>query len=244
MVPTEELVREMMAAFDAEGLPWPAGRLGPASRGATGDAALAWAAITGVGGSKYNERAVLSCRKAGLKHEDVSMAVLCQPVVQSQYAFVLHTTNPQTGDAGEIYGEVVCGMGEALVGNFAGRALSFVARKDDLSNPRVIGFPSKANGLFTDAPTLIFRSDSNGEDLEGFAGAGLYDSIQMHEATLRAVDYSSDPLVADDQFRAQALAAISHAAFEIEQALGSAQDIEGCIASDGALYVVQTRPQV
>ena len=54
--------------------------------------------------------------------------------------------------------------GTALVGNFAGRALSFVARKDDLSNPRVTGFPSKANGLFTDAPTLIFRSDSNGED--------------------------------------------------------------------------------
>ena len=26
MVPTEELVREMMAAFDAEGLPWPRGK--------------------------------------------------------------------------------------------------------------------------------------------------------------------------------------------------------------------------
>jgi alpha-glucan,water dikinase len=50
--------------------------------------------------------------------------------------------------------------------------------------------------------------------------------------------------VADEQFRAQALAAIAHAANEIEQALGSAQDIEGCIAADGALFVVQTRPQV
>jgi len=27
--------------------------------------------------------------------------------------------------------------------------------------------------------SLIFRSDSNGEDLEGYAGAGLYDSITM-----------------------------------------------------------------
>ena len=244
MVPTQALVEEMMACFAAERLPWPEGQLGPASRGGSGAGVDAWAAITGVWGSKYNERAVLSCRKAGIKHEDVSMAVLCQPVVQAQYAFVLHTTNPQTGDAGEIYGEVVCGMGEALVGNFAGRALSFVARKDDLSNPRVIGYPSKANGLFTDAPTLIFRSDSNGEDLEGFAGAGLYDSIQMDEATLRPVDYGQDPLVTDEEFRAQALAAIAHAAAEIEHALGSAQDIEGCIAADGALYVVQTRPQV
>ena len=184
---------------------------------------------------QYNET-----EKAG----DVSMAVLCQPVVQARYAFVLHTTNPQTSDPNEIYGEVVCGMGEALVGNFAGRAMSFVARKDDLTNPRVTGFPSKANGLFTDAPTLIFRSDSNGEDLEGFAGAGLYDSIQMHEAELRQIDYSSDPMVSDEKFRAQALAAIAHAADEIERALGSPQDIEGCIAADGALYVVQTRPQV
>jgi len=244
MVPTDELTREMSTAFAAERLDWPEGRFGPASRGGSGAAAQAWAAITGVWASKYNERAVLSCRKAGLTHEDVSMAVLCQPVVRARYAFVLHTTNPQTSDPNEIYGEVVCGMGEALVGNFPGRAMSFVANKNDLTNPRVIGFPSKANGLFTDRPTLIFRSDSNGEDLEGFAGAGLYDSIQMHEATMRAVDYSTDPMVSDEQFRGQALAAIAHAANEIELALGSPQDIEGCIAADGALYVVQTRPQV
>ena len=32
-------------------------------------------------------------------------------------------------------------------------------------------------GLFLAEDSLIFRSDSNGEDLEGFAGAGLYDSV-------------------------------------------------------------------
>ena len=208
-----------------------------------GAAAKAWAAITGVWASKYNERAVLSCRKAGLTHEDVSMAVLCQPVVQARYAFVLHTVNPQTGNPDEIYGEIVCGMGEALVGNFAGRAMSFVANKNDLSNPRVTGFPSKANGLFTDHPTLIFRSDSNGEDLEGFAGAGLYDSIQMDEPQLRSVDYSADPLVSDEQFRGQVLAAIAHAAYEVEKTLRSPQDIEGCVVGDD-IYVLQSRNQV
>jgi alpha-glucan,water dikinase len=147
MVPTPELVDEMARSFAAERLPWPQGNFGPAGAGGDGAAAQAWAAITGVWASKYNERAVLSCRKAGLSHENVSMAVLCQPVVQSQYAFVLHTTNPQTGNPDEIYGEIVCGMGEALVGNFPGRALSFVARKDDLTNAKVTGFPSKANGL-------------------------------------------------------------------------------------------------
>jgi hypothetical protein len=39
---------------------------------------------------------------------------------------------------------------------------------------QVLGFPSKRIGLFC-PDTLIFRSDSNGEDLEGYAGAGLYD---------------------------------------------------------------------
>jgi phosphoenolpyruvate synthase/pyruvate phosphate dikinase len=40
----------------------------------------AWRAITGVWASKWNERAFLACRKAGLKHADLNMAVLCQQV--------------------------------------------------------------------------------------------------------------------------------------------------------------------
>lgn len=48
-------------------------------------------------------------------------------VVPAEYAFVLHTANPVTGKLGEVFGEVVVGMGEALVGNHPGRALSFRA---------------------------------------------------------------------------------------------------------------------
>lgn len=39
---------------------------------------------------------------------------------------------------------------------------------------QVIGYPSKLIGLYC-KQSIIFRSDSNGEDLEGYAGAGLYD---------------------------------------------------------------------
>ncbi len=39
---------------------------------------------------------------------------------------------------------------------------------------QVLGYPSKRVGLFI-KQSIIFRSDSNGEDLEGYAGAGLYD---------------------------------------------------------------------
>jgi len=34
------------------------------------------------------------------------MAVLVQEIIQADYAFVIHTTNPSTGDETEIYAEV------------------------------------------------------------------------------------------------------------------------------------------
>ena len=52
-------------------------------------------------------------------------------------------------------------------------------------------YPSKSDGMFV-RESLIFRSDSNGEDLEGYAGAGLYDSITMDTTELRKVDYAAD----------------------------------------------------
>ena len=57
-----------------------------------------WAAIKQVWASKWNERAVLSLRRAKLSHSALQMAVLCQEVVPAQYAFVAHTTNPTTGE--------------------------------------------------------------------------------------------------------------------------------------------------
>lgn len=51
-------------------------------------------------------------------------------------------------------------------------------------------------------------------------------------------------IVSDDNFRRSLLSAVLKAGFEIEKALGSAQDIEGVIDADGKLTVVQTRPQV
>lgn len=50
---------------------------------------------------------------------------LVMQVVPAQYAFVVHTANPISKQKGTTFGEVVMGMGEALVGNYPGRALSF-----------------------------------------------------------------------------------------------------------------------
>ena len=89
----------------------------------------------------------------------------------------MHTANPITGARNEIFGEVVAGMGEALVGNSPGRALSFSAAapaNGAAANVTLLSLPSKRLGMFSPRglSNLIARSDSNGEDLEAFAGAG------------------------------------------------------------------------
>jgi alpha-glucan, water dikinase len=93
--------------------------------------------ITQVWASKWNERAYFSTRKVKLDHDYLSMAVLVQEVVSADYAFVIHTTNPSSGDDSEIYAEVVKGLGETLVGAYPGRALSFVCKKDDLNSTKI-----------------------------------------------------------------------------------------------------------
>ncbi|CAI5512548.1 unnamed protein product [Closterium sp. Naga37s-1] len=230
-----QLVSDLKEAMKRSNMPWPGDE-------GEGRWEKAWGAITRVWASKWNERAYVSMRKARLHFNSLSMAVLVQEIVRADYAFVVHTENPSTGDKNQIYAEVVKGLGETLVGAFAGRALSFSADKGHTDRPKVLGFPSKRVGLFIRS-SIIFRSDSNGEDLEGYAGAGLYDSVPMDEEEERVVDYSSDPLVVDSAFQHSILSKIASAGEAIEQLLGSAQDIEGVI-KDGKLYVVQTRPQM
>jgi len=203
----------------------------------------AWGAITGVWASKWNDRAYISTRNVGIDHTGLRMSVLCQPIIPAEYAFVIHTTNPSTEDPDEIYAELVCGLGETLVGNYPGRALAFTCNKAPGATPQVKGYPSKSIGLFTDE-TLIFRSDSNGEDLEGYAGAGLYESIPMIEPAARFIDYNAKPIVWDKETQIALLRGIADVAIAVEQACnGVPQDIEGVIRADGAVFVVQTRPQ-
>ncbi|XP_051122172.1 alpha-glucan water dikinase, chloroplastic isoform X2 [Andrographis paniculata] len=230
-----QLVNELKEKMQGSGMPWP---------GDEGEQRWeqAWMAIKKVWASKWNERAYFSTRKVKLDHDYLCMAVLVQEIINADYAFVIHTTNPSSGDSTEIYAEVVKGLGETLVGAYPGRALSFICKKNDLSSPQVLGYPSKPIGLFIQR-SIIFRSDSNGEDLEGYAGAGLYDSVPMDEEEKVVLDYSTDPLIVDGSFRHSILSSIAGAGNAIEDLYGSAQDIEG-VVKDGKIYVVQTRPQM
>ncbi len=199
-----------------------------------------WGTINRVWASKWNDRAYYSRVANTIPHQDLSIAVLIQQVVEADYAFVIHTVNPLNGSDDEIFAEVVLGMGETLVGNYPGRAFGFICTKQDLQCS-TLSYPSKSRGLYGHG--VIFRSDSNGEDLEEFAGAGLYDSYLAEAPQKRLLDYTEEPLVQDTQFRQRMMRDIAKIGLEVEQACGTPQDIEGAI-QQGKYYVVQTRPQV
>ena len=93
--------------------------------------------------SKWNDRAWLSRRAQAVPEPDLYMAVLLQAIVPADYAFVLHTADPVTGAAGQLHGEVVAGMGEALVGNFPGRALAFSVEVRSAHSARFAGAGSR-----------------------------------------------------------------------------------------------------
>lgn len=224
--PPAQLMPALQAAVEAHGA-------------SAGDARW-WEALTGVWASSWNDRAYHACRRAGIQPSDVAMAVLVQRIVPAEYSFVVHTRHP-TGDPSELYAEIVLGLGEVLVGNYAGRALAFAAPRDGSAAPRVTCLPSK--GVAMSGSGLIFRSDSNAEDLEDFAGAGLFDSITARETSERVLRYGGEPLVDDAAFREKLLKGIASLSMAVEKAAGGGpQDIEGCYAG-GKYFVVQTRPQ-
>jgi alpha-glucan,water dikinase len=206
------------------------------------DAKDAWYAIKGVWASLFALRPWVSLAKAGRSFHDLNMAVLVQELVEARYAFVLHTVNPFTHDADELYGELVAGRGESLVGNYPGRALSFAMKRG--GEPRLIAFPSKSVSLHTQH-CLIFRSDSNGEDLEGFAGAGLFESKCAEEDAVGYIRFHRMPVVTDRSYRQKLLQRIAEAGWAIEKAFdGVPQDIEGCVDPQDRIFIVQSRPQV
>ena len=77
-----------------------------------------------------------------------------------------------------------------------------------------------------------------------YAGAGLFDSVQSRAPKEVPVNFSSDPLLADQAFQSTVLGRIAAASAAVATAAGSPQDVEGVVTADGKLYVVQTRPQV
>lgn len=90
---------------------------------------------------------------------------------------------------------------------------------------------------------FIFRSDSNTEDLEGFAGAGLFDSIPVSEHQVVHMSYHKNEIFNDESFVENMIKKIAQLGIEVENIYNYPQDIEGVLYQN-EYYIVQTRPQV
>jgi alpha-glucan,water dikinase len=76
-----------------------------------------------------------------------------------------------------------------------------MTNKFSLQSPEIVGYPSNKVGLFI-KQSIIFRSDSNSEDLEGYTYcAGIYDSVPMDQEEKRFIDYSADKVIVDWHFQ-------------------------------------------
>ena len=90
---------------------------------------------------------------------------------------------------------------------------------------------------------FIFRSDSNTEDLEGFAGAGLFDSVPITEHEVINMSYHKNDIFTNDTFVKSLIKNIAQLGIEVENIYQYPQDIEGVLYQN-QFYIVQTRPQV
>lgn len=110
---------------------------------------------------------------------------------------------------------------------------------------------------------FMARSDSNAEDLPGFAGAGLFDSVPTAPTNACLINYIKEPMAWDKAAAAALLWQCALAAVAAEEVLqqqeqeqglaGGAStssgapvglDVEGCITVDGSMWLLQARPQV
>ena len=105
----------------------------------------------------------------------------------------------------------------------------------------VTSYPNKSISLKSEV--FIFRSDSNTEDLEGFAGAGLFDSIPINKMKEIHMSYNQTEFFTNKSKIEQMMEKISQLGIEVENIYNTPQDIEG-VFKNSDIYIVQTRPQV
>lgn len=179
----------------------------------------------------------------------------------------------------EMYGELVIGLGETLVSNTLGRSMGFTAtRKKNCKNYQdtyfiqkinIVSFPSKSIAMFDTISidknysireydnippcNFIFRSDSNAEDIEGFAGAGVFESVQLFDPTNIYIKYLNQKIIIDGSYRNEIIRLLATIAFYIQDEFDQIpQDIEGCVIQESLtldnkslrIAIVQSRPQV
>ncbi|KAJ1609314.1 R1-like alpha-glucan water dikinase [Cryptosporidium canis] len=246
-------------------------------------ATLIWEKIKRVWMSVYRPISFINMKKIGWSLSNIYMSVVVQRLMNAKYAFVLHSQNPAHNESiclteyDEMYGELVIGLGETLVSNTLGKSMGFTAARkknsknytdtDFIQKVNIVSFPSKSIAMFDIIHVdgghsiqeyglpcnFIFRSDSNAEDIEGFAGAGVFQSIQLIDPTCKYVKYMDQKIIIDNSYRNEIIKMLAVVAFYIQDEFDQIpQDIEGCIIEESTnigsnsikIAIVQSRPQV
>ncbi len=121
---------------------------------------------------------------------------------------------------------------------FEGQSLSFIYNKNN-KNINIKSYPNKSIVLKNSG--FIFRSDSNTEDLEGFAGVGLFDSVPMIEDNVVNMCYRDNQILKDSGFVKNICEKMALLGVEVENLFnGEPQDIEG-VYYNGDFYIVLKR---
>lgn len=204
-------------------------------------------AIRTVWASLWTRRAASSRRAYAVDDDNVSMAVLIQPMVRAHLSFVAFSYEPVVGKGEDIYIEMAVGMGETLASAVAdGSPYRFKVNREALSVDDV------ALASYSQALVPAYDKDMNGKHQinRNDDNSGLIPEI---------VDYSTQRLTIDRAWRHAIVKRIAKTVLALEEALTGPQDVEGCIMLDSntpsakrlggnddkvRVFVVQARPQI
>ncbi len=171
-------------------------------------------AVKEVIASNFNARSLAYRIGAGMKPLDFNMAVLCIEMVDAQKAGVAFTLDPNDASKESMLISAVYGMGELVV---AGASMADVYK------------PLRENsGRFREEPVISRKTKRLVPDPDG----GLREE-DIPEAQ------QNSPVLSSDEIKA-----LTRICIEIEEFLGSPQDIEWAIDSEGKIWIVQSRPLI
>ena len=173
-------------------------------------------AIIDVWLSLHTQRAVISRKQNKIKTEHAQMAVLVQQMIDSEFSFIIHSTNPMTDDKNQVYIELAVGQGETLASaNQTGTPYRLIYDKTS-QKCQIVSFSSYSFGLFA--------------------------SGNSSELVKRCLDYSKIPFTQDHESLRNLGVELGQIACAIEKGFGGEpQDIEGCIDKNDEIYIVQSR---
>jgi len=162
--------------------------------------------------SLWSSRVLAYSKRSSLRVEDAKMAVIIQNMIQSKSSGVLFTVSPISTEDSELLIESTFGLGEALV---SGRA-----------SPDRYVLSRMNNGTFR----ILVKE---------IAAKKIVAQIKDNNVEYTEIDedYGSKPSISDEQ--ALKLAEIGES---IQLYMGTPQDIEWTIDSEGEIHILQSRP--